>query len=132
LTLHCGAAKFRRDFRVRLASRLSPGMPMAEDAGKQQPPSLDEFSKRLDAARGDPATAETSRAGLGRSTGRALRVASELLAALLVGSLIGWGLDKLLGTAPWLLLLGIGLGFAAGVLNVSRAMKELNKPSENG
>ncbi len=105
---------------------------MAEDAGKQQPPSLDEFSKRLDAARGDPATAEASRAGLGRSAGRALRVASELLAALLVGAALGWGLDRLFGTAPWLLLLGIGLGFAAGVLNVGRAMKEMNKSSENG
>ncbi|MEX0645819.1 MAG: AtpZ/AtpI family protein [Parvularculaceae bacterium] len=106
---------------------------MAEDAGQQQPPSLDEFSKRLDAARGDPATAETSRAGLGRSTGRALRVASELLAALFVGSLAGWGLDVLLGTTPWLLLLGIGLGFAAGVFNVGRALKYLNKnSSENG
>lgn len=65
--------------------------------------------------------------------GRAFRVASELLAGLFVGAVLGLGLDKLLGTSPWLLLAGLGLGFAAGIRNVSRALKELNKPpSEEG
>lgn len=60
--------------------------------------------------------------------GRAFRVASELLAGLFVGAALGLGLDKLLGTSPWLLLAGLGLGFAAGIRNVSRALKELNTP----
>lgn len=106
---------------------------MADDAGKQQPPSLDEFSKRLNAARGDKADAENPRAGTGAALGRAFRVASELLAALLVGMLLGLGLDRLLGTQPWLLLAGLGLGFAAGIRNVSRAMRNLDPPpSDNG
>jgi ATP synthase protein I len=106
---------------------------MADDAGKQQPPSLDEFSKRLDAARGDPKGAEASRAGTGASMGRAFRVGSELLAGLLVGGLLGLGLDRLFGTEPLFLLVGIGVGFAAGVMNVGRAMKQMNKnPSDSG
>ena len=45
------------------------------------------------------------------------------MAGLIVGSLLGLGLDTFFGTKPFLLLVGIFLGFAAGVLNVSRALK---------
>ena len=106
---------------------------MAEDAGKQKPPSLDEFSKRLDAVRGDKTNAEGSRAGTGAALGRAFRVASELLAALFVGAILGLGLDKLFGTQPWLLLVGILLGFITGIRNLSRALTVMNQPpSDNG
>lgn len=106
---------------------------MADDAGKQKPPSLDEFSKRLDAARGDKAEKQSASRGNGAAMGRAFRVASELLAALFVGCLLGLGLDKALHTEPWLLLVGLGLGFAAGIRNVSRAMRDLDPPSsDNG
>ena len=97
---------------------------MADDAGKQEPPSLDEFSKRLDAARGEKTSAEAAREGDGKGMGKAFRLSSELLAALLVGSLLGWGVDRLFGTVPFGLLAGIFIGFGAGLLNVSRAIKE--------
>lgn len=93
------------------------------DGAKQEPPSLDEFSRRLDAARGDGAPPEDSNRSRGAALGRAFRVGSELLAGLLVGALLGLGLDTLFGTKPFLLLVGIFMGFAAGVLNVSRAFK---------
>lgn len=96
---------------------------MAEDAGKQTPSSLDEFSKRLDAVRGAEANAEKTRAAGGQASGQAFRLSSELLAGILVGCLLGWGIDRLLGTTPWALVAGIFLGFGAGVLNVARAMK---------
>ncbi len=103
------------------------------DAGKHQPPSLDEFSKRLDAARGDEDAAKPTGAGTGAALGRALRVASELLAAILVGTLLGWGLGRLTHVEPWFLLLGILFGFAAGVRNMYRAMRnETKTPSVNG
>lgn len=60
----------------------------------------------------------------GRAMGAGFRLGSELLAAMIVGPLLGLGLDRLAGTSPWGLIGGIFLGFAAGVLNVSRAMKE--------
>jgi ATP synthase protein I len=45
-----------------------------------------------------------------------------LLAGIFVGSLLGLGLDRLLGSEPWFLLAGIGLGFAAGLRNLSRSL----------
>lgn len=93
------------------------------DGAKQDPPSLDEFSRRLDAARGGGAPQEGSNRSRGADLGRAFRVGSELLAGLMVGALLGLGLDTLFDTKPIMLLVGILFGFAAGVLNVSRAFK---------
>jgi len=50
-------------------------------------------------------------------------VLSHLIGAPLGGGLIGWGLDSLLGTRPWLLLLMLFLGFGVGVRNVLRISK---------
>ncbi len=93
------------------------------DGAKQEPPSLDEFAKRLDAARGAQEAEGGSNRARGVALGRAFRVGSELLAGLFVGALLGLGADTLFDTKPFLLLVGILFGFAAGVLNVSRAFK---------
>lgn len=53
-----------------------------------------------------------------------MRLGSELLAGLIIGALLGLGLDTLFDTKPWLLLVGIFFGFAAGVSNVNRALKK--------
>lgn len=55
--------------------------------------------------------------------GKALRASSDLLAGFVVGGLIGYGLDRWLGTSPWLLLLGLGVGFAAGMRNLMRTVR---------
>jgi ATP synthase protein I len=69
-------------------------------------------------------------------TGRGFRLASEFVAAIIVGAGIGLGIDSLFGTTPWGLIVLILVGFAAGVLNVTRAASELNseaaKFSETG
>lgn len=97
---------------------------MTDPAGKHDPSPLDEFSSRLDAVRktADP-DAESSNAARGRAMGKGFRLASELLAAMIVGPLLGLGLDRLAETAPWGLLAGILIGFAAGIRNVAQAMK---------
>lgn len=98
---------------------------MAERAGTSDPPPLNDLSSRLDAARKDAALdGEIDGQHHGRAMGAGFRLGSELLAAMIVGPLLGLGLDRLAGTSPWGLIGGIFLGFAAGVLNVSRAMKE--------
>lgn len=51
---------------------------------------------------------------------RGFRLSTELVAGVLVGAGIGWGLDRWLGTTPWGLIVMLLLGFAAGVLNVMR------------
>ena len=52
--------------------------------------------------------------------GLAFRVSVELLSAVAVGGAIGWGLDLWLDTRPWLMLVLLLLGGAAGILNVYR------------
>jgi ATP synthase protein I len=49
------------------------------------------------------------------------RLASEFVAGILAGALLGWGLDRLLGISPWGLIVFLLLGFAASVLNLMRS-----------
>ena len=44
----------------------------------------------------------------------------EFAAAIGIGALGGWGLDRWLGTAPWLLIVGVFLGFALGLILLYR------------
>lgn len=86
--------------------------------------------ERLQAAlrRQDEERREQAEAGaglpIGGSFGRAVSVGftvlSEFVAAIIVGALIGWQADAWLGTKPWLLVLFLGLGVAAGFWNVFR------------
>jgi ATP synthase protein I len=63
----------------------------------------------------------------GNTLSRAYRMASEFVAAIVVGGALGFGVDWLFKTQPWGLVIFILLGFAAGVLNVVRAAAEMNK-----
>ncbi len=49
------------------------------------------------------------------------RLASEFVAGVLVGGLVGFGVDKLFGTLPLFLIVFLLLGFGAGILNMSRS-----------
>lgn len=60
-----------------------------------------------------------------RGMGYGLRMASELVGAVLVGGLIGFGLDHLLGTVPWFFLFFFVVGLIAGMRNVVRGFTRL-------
>ncbi|MEO0981879.1 MAG: AtpZ/AtpI family protein [Pseudomonadota bacterium] len=63
----------------------------------------------------------------GESAGAlALRYGAEFGASVFVGILFGLGIDHLAGTRPWGLLVMLGLGLAAGTLNMVRAYREMN------
>ncbi|MBB4002931.1 MAG: AtpZ/AtpI family protein [Aurantimonas endophytica] len=49
-----------------------------------------------------------------------LKIASEFVAGILVGTAIGYLIDTLAGTSPFGLIIFLMIGFAAGVLNVIR------------
>lgn len=98
--------------------------------GNLQPDHSD-FDVRLKAAR-----KAFEERGSGRSTSQksgnhgkmeglsyALRIGTELVAAIGIGLGIGYGLDSLLGSKPAFMIVFLLLGGAAGVLNVyKRAM----------
>ena len=57
---------------------------------------------------------------------RGFRLASEFAAAIIVGAGLGYLIDMVLPTRPWAMVAMLLLGFAAGVLNVVRATREMN------
>jgi len=56
----------------------------------------------------------------GEALGLAFRVSVEIVSAVAIGVGIGWLLDGWLDTTPWLLVVFVVVGFAAGILNVYR------------
>ena len=97
------------------------------------PADLQSFDAQLKAARERSPTPESrSKNGDGDRSGMAigLRLSAELVAGLLLGLGVGWGLDRWLGTAPWLLLVFMLLGITAGILNVIRAGNRANAESD--
>src|SRR6266487_3887400 len=61
-----------------------------------------------------------------RKSGIAYAAAFSLFAAVLTGLLIGWLLDRWLGTRPWLLVVGLVLGGAAGFYELVRNASKLS------
>ncbi|MEL6206456.1 MAG: AtpZ/AtpI family protein [Pseudomonadota bacterium] len=61
----------------------------------------------------------------------AWRMVTELVAGLGIGLLIGMGLDSLLGTAPFLMIVFIGFGLAAGIKVMMRTAAEVGKTADD-
>lgn len=60
--------------------------------------------------------------------GQAMRLGTELLAALVVGGGLGWLVDTyLFASGPWGLVAGLVLGTIAGIRNVYRAAQRWSK-----
>jgi ATP synthase protein I len=108
---------------------------MADDArgsGKREQPSneaalsarLKRLGERLDNVhRGRPSESGPSQRPTAdpSAIARGFRLSTELVAGVLVGAVIGWLIDRLVGSSPWGMIVFLLLGFAAGVLNVMRA-----------
>lgn len=60
-----------------------------------------------------------------------MRISLEMVASLIVGGGMGWLLDWWLGTRPWLLIVFLLLGIAAGVRGAYRAAQRLAARSED-
>jgi ATP synthase protein I len=94
------------------------------------PENLRALGKRLDEAQ-RKGEATRARQPPSSSMGIAFRFAAEMVAGLVVGGGIGWGVDWLFGrylfhTRPVFLLVFVVLGLAAGIRNVMNAAKEIN------
>ena len=65
----------------------------------------------------------------GNSIGLAFRLSTEIVSGIVVGSIMGWSLDKWLGSQPWFFLIFFILGIAAGIINVIKTAKNMNNES---
>jgi ATP synthase protein I len=93
---------------------------MSED---KPPDRLAGLGERLEKARRQ--SAERRPVGAGAPQGMAglgFRIGIELVAALVVGVVLGWVVDRVAHTRPWGIVAGFILGAAAGLLNVMRAV----------
>ena len=57
--------------------------------------------------------------------GQAFKLSTELVAAVLVGTIIGFILDNWFDTKPWLIIIFFFVGVVAGIFNVIRSAKKL-------
>ena len=63
----------------------------------------------------------------GSFMGSAFKLGTELVAAVAVGTIIGFILDTWFDTKPWLIVIFFFLGAAAGMLNVIRTASRMQK-----
>ena len=63
----------------------------------------------------------------GSVMGSAFKLGTELVAAVAVGTIIGFILDSWFDTKPWLIIIFFFLGAAAGMLNVIRTANRMQK-----
>ncbi|WP_417309808.1 AtpZ/AtpI family protein [Devosia sp.] len=93
-----------------------------------------DLAARIERAQGKRLAAAGEHGGAGDKNlsgwGRGMRLSSEFVAAIIVGAGIGYVLDLWLNTTPWLMLLMLMMGFAAGVLNVIRAAAQMDKADQ--
>ncbi|MSP20669.1 MAG: hypothetical protein EXQ93_03940 [Alphaproteobacteria bacterium] len=98
------------------------------------PPDLGDFGNRLRRAQGQNEPVGPQETGAGgvnaKGMGAAFRIATELIAALVVGAGLGLLLDRWLGTRPILLLVFLALGMASGIFSAFREAKRMGAASE--
>ena len=89
---------------------------------------LKEISTRLKIAKKNIRKVEEKKEGSNAaSLGKALKISTELVAAVFVGATIGFLLDNWFDTKPVLTICFFIMGVAAGILNVFRSAKKMQK-----
>ena len=63
----------------------------------------------------------------GMFMGNAFKLSTEFVAAVAVGTIIGFILDSWFGTKPWLIIIFFIIGVITGMLNVIRSAKLMQK-----
>ena len=64
-------------------------------------------------------------------TAQLVNLGTLLFACVAVGLAVGYFADWLLGTRPWLTLVGLGFGIAAAAVNFYRTLKTLNEQDDD-
>lgn len=69
---------------------------------------------------------------IGKGLSIAYRIGTELVVATLIGTGLGYLLDRWLETKPWFLVAGAFLGTAGGLLNVYRIINRMMDQEKPG
>ena len=89
---------------------------------------LKEIAARLEIAKKNIGKNKTmDRGSNAASLGKALKISTELVAAVVVGTTLGFILDNWFDTKPWLTISFFFMGVAAGILNVIKSAKNMHK-----
>ena len=90
--------------------------------------SKDQFKTRLQIAKNKLLKKELFNKNQNSSSiGAAFKLSTELVAAVAVGTIIGFILDNTFGTKPWLILIFFFVGVVAGITNVIKSAKNMQK-----
>jgi ATP synthase protein I len=108
-------------------ARVSASEPPREPRGTPsgEPGDLARLGERIDRLRGDKAAEPEGGAAQGKALSYGWRISIELVVAVVFCGVIGWLVDLWLGTRPWLMIVFIVLGFAAGIRNVVRLANQM-------
>jgi len=102
---------------------------MSEDPFAERMKRLEDRLESARASRVEP----VSKAGAKYTqSSLAWRMVTELVAGMLLGLGIGWGLDSLFGTQPAFLVVFVLLGFAAGIRVMMRTAGEVQRGKGEG
>ena len=87
-----------------------------------------EISTRLEIAKKNiKKNVQKNQSSNAASLGKALKISTELIAAVIVDSTIGFLLDTWFDTKPLFIICFFFMGVAAGILNVFRSAKKMHK-----
>jgi len=90
--------------------------------------SKDSFKTRLEIAKEKASKRDLSKSKQNPSPiGAAFKLSTELVSAVAPGTIIGFILDKTFGTKPWLILIFFFIGVVAGITNVIKSAKKMQK-----
>lgn len=84
----------------------------------------DDLDHRIARARATGDASQSVGAPPAKGYGQGSRVLAELIGAPIGGGIIGWALDRWLGTGPWLLLVFLALAIVVAFRNIFRISKE--------
>ena len=88
----------------------------------------DQFKTRLEIAKKKASKRNINSKNLNPSPiGTAFKLSTELVSAVAVGTIIGFILDKTFGTKPRLILIFFFVGVVAGIFNVIKSAKNMQK-----
>ncbi len=90
--------------------------------------SEDQFKTRLKIAKNKAKPRKSPKNEKSSSNiGTAFKMSTELVSAVVVGTIIGFILDNWFGTKPWLILIFFFVGAIAGIMNVVKSAKRMQK-----